>query len=73
MESQKRSNRNLPGVTIAYFLIYVVWGSTYFFIGVALKDFSPFLLGALRFAAAELMTSLGFVICGENVYLRKVS
>ena len=49
MESQNRSNRNLPGVIIAYFLIYVVWGSTYFFIGVALKDFSPFLLGALRF------------------------
>ena len=51
MESQNRSNRNLPGVIIAYFLIYVVWGSTYFFIGVALKDFPPFLLGALRFRA----------------------
>ena len=55
MESQNRSNRNLPGVIIAYFLIYVVWGSTYFFIGVALKDFSPFLLGALRFTAAGLI------------------
>ena len=49
MKSQNPSKRNLPGVIIAYFLIYVVWGSTYFFIGVALKDFSPFLLGALRF------------------------
>ena len=42
MKSQNPSKRNLPGVIIAYFLIYVVWGSTYFFIGVALKDFSPF-------------------------------
>lgn len=39
-------------IILAYFLIYVVWGSTYFFIGVALKDLSPFLLGALRFTAA---------------------
>lgn len=42
-------------IVVAYFLIYVVWGSTYYFIGVALKGFSPFLLGALRFAAAGLI------------------
>lgn len=30
MKSQNPSKRNLPGVIIAYFLIYVVWGSTYF-------------------------------------------
>ena len=35
-------------VAIAYFLIYVVWGSTYYFIGVALEGFPTFLLGALR-------------------------
>lgn len=39
-------------IIIAYFLIYVVWGSTYYFIGVALKGFPPFLLGALRFTVA---------------------
>ena len=39
-------------IIIAYFLIYVVWGSTYYFIGVALEGFPPFLLGALRFTAA---------------------
>ena len=27
-------------IVIAYFLIYVVWGSTYYFIGVALKRLS---------------------------------
>lgn len=48
-------NTTLPptaSIILAYFLIYIVWGSTYFFIGVALKDLSPFLLGALRFTAA---------------------
>lgn len=49
---------------VAYFLIYVVWGSTYYFIGVALRDFPVFLLGALRFSAAG---ALLLIIC----YLRK--
>lgn len=42
-------------ILVAYFLIYVVWGSTYYFIGVALKGLPPFLLGAFRFTAAGLL------------------
>ncbi|MDU1892692.1 MAG: EamA family transporter [Dysgonomonas sp.] len=42
-------------IIIAYFLIYVVWGSTYYFIGVALKGLPPFLLGAFRFTVAGLL------------------
>ena len=72
MESQKRSNRNLPGVIIAYFLIYVVWGSTYFFIGVALKDFSPFLLGALRFTAAGLILLGICYLRGERIFKKSL-
>ena len=53
MERPEQSH--IAGIIIAYFLIYVVWGSTYFFIGVALKDLPPFLLGALRFTAAGLI------------------
>lgn len=39
-------------VVIAYFIIYVVWGSTYYFIGVCLRDLPPFVLGAVRFSVA---------------------
>ncbi len=52
----------------AYFLIYVVWGSTYYFIGVALREIPTFLLGALRFSIAGLLL-LG--ICawrGEKIF-----
>lgn len=48
------------GVLVAYFLIYVVWGSTYYFIGVALKGLPPFLLGAFRFTLAGLIL---LVVC----------
>lgn len=51
-------------IVIAYFLIYIVWGSTYYFIGIALKEFPTFLLGALRFSIAGLLL---LAIC----YIRK--
>lgn len=72
MERKCKVDRNLAGILIAYFLIYVVWGSTYFFIGVALKDFPPFLLGALRFTMAGIIL-LG--IChlrGEQVFRKSL-
>lgn len=63
---------NLTSILLAYFLIYVVWGSTYFFIGVALKDFPPFLLGALRFTMAGIIL-LGLChLRGERVFRKSL-
>ena len=56
-------------VITAYFLIYVVWGSTYYFISVALEGLPTFLLGALRFSAAGLLLLLFCGTCRhENVF-----
>lgn len=55
-------------IIAAYFLIYVVWGSTYFFIGTALVDFPPFLLGALRFTIAGSSVLFLCHIRGERVF-----
>ena len=57
-------------ILIAYFLIYVVWGSTYFFIGVALKGLPPFLLGAIRFSIAGLIL-LGWCFARGEPVLKK--
>jgi drug/metabolite transporter (DMT)-like permease len=62
------TGRMRAGIVFAYFLIYVVWGSTYWFIGVALEGLPPFLLGALRFSTAGIML---LAICrwrGERVF-----
>lgn len=56
------------GIILAYFLIYVVWGSTYYFIGVALHGFPPFMLGALRFCAAGLILLAVCALRGERVF-----
>lgn len=48
-------NASTLAIIIAYLLIYVVWGSTYFFIHIALQGFNPFLLGAIRFTTAGIL------------------
>lgn len=58
-------------VAAAYFLIYVVWGSTYYFIGVCLHDFPPFMLGTVRFAVAGLALLAVCRLRGERL-LRRV-
>jgi len=55
-------------VIFAYFLIYVVWGSTYYFIGYALNDFPPFLLGAIRFSIAGVILLAWRYYKGVNVF-----
>jgi hypothetical protein len=52
MIRRRKTGKMAGKIIIAYFLIYVVWGSTCYFTGVALEGFPPFLLGALRFTAA---------------------
>src|SRR6188768_3276550 len=42
-------------VYLAFAAIYIIWGSTYFFIRVALDGFPPFLLGGIRFLVASAL------------------
>ncbi len=74
LDKSKDMNRftakDRPAVIAAYFLIYVVWGSTYYFIGVALQGFPTFLLGALRFSAAGLLLLGVCAVRRERVFHR---
>lgn len=63
-----RLKRQTIGILIAYFLIYVVWGSTYYVIGLALQDLPPFLLGTLRFSTAGLILLGLCIVRGELVF-----
>lgn len=39
-------------IVFAYLVVYIVWGSTFFFIEKALNSFPPFVLGSIRFMLA---------------------
>jgi hypothetical protein len=49
MSSSTEKSTPILMVVLAFATVYTVWGSTYFFIQVAVKDFPAFILGALRF------------------------
>ena len=67
-ESTTKKEPGRLAVILAYFLIYVVWGSTYYFIGVALRGFPPFLLGGLRFSAAGILMLTFIRIRREGIF-----
>ncbi|WP_207421466.1 EamA family transporter [Desertivirga brevis] len=66
------STKNTPApislVVLAFAIVYIVWGSTYFFIQKAIHGFPPFILGALRFAVAALIMLLWCLYKGEKVF-----
>src|SRR5450432_168408 len=61
-----KSPRTLQ-VVLAYLTVYIVWGSTYFFISRALRGFPPFLLGAIRFIIAGLLMMIWAIWKKENL------
>ena len=58
-------------VILAFATVYIVWGSTYFFIQKAVNGFPPFLLGAIRFIIAGLLLLGWSLIRGEKVFVKE--
>ena len=57
-------------VIIAFATVYIVWGSTYFFIRMAEQGgLPPFLLGAVRFTLAGILLMVWCVIKGEKIFV----
>ncbi|WP_084163939.1 EamA family transporter [Olivibacter sitiensis] len=55
-------------VLVAFAIIYIVWGSTYFFIKLALESFPPYMLAFLRFGFASLMMLGWCLVKGERLF-----
>lgn len=51
---------------LAFATVYLVWGSTYFFIQIAVRHFPPMMLGAHRFLLAGILLMGWCLIKGEN-------
>lgn len=68
MESNQNKSASTLMVVLAFATVYIVWGSTYFFIQKALAGFPPFLLGLFRFIAAGLIMMTWCVMKGEKIF-----
>jgi drug/metabolite transporter (DMT)-like permease len=54
-------------VLLALFTVYVVWGSTYYGLRIALRSFPPFWLGAVRFVLAGGLLMLALRLRGVRL------
>jgi drug/metabolite transporter (DMT)-like permease len=55
MNNTNKKEASAVMVIIAFATVYLVWGSTYFFIQKAVHDIPPFIVGTLRFFTAGLL------------------
>lgn len=68
-----RDKQNTPStrhIIFAYLVVYIVWGSTFFFIETALRSFSPFVLGSIRFIIAGSLLMGYCFLKGYKLYAR---
>ncbi|MCH5717519.1 EamA family transporter [Niabella hibiscisoli] len=55
-------------VILAFAAVYIIWGSTYFFIEMAVKHIQPMVLGAVRFIIAGIIMMIWVAIKGESIW-----
>lgn len=58
-------------VLIAFATVYIVWGSTFFFIRMAVHGFPPMLMGAMRFTTAGLLLLGWCIYKGDKIWNKK--
>ena len=70
MSNTPTANKNASTAMViaAFATVYIVWGSTYFFIGKAVQHIPPMLMGALRFLTAGLILITWLGIKGHKIF-----
>ena len=71
MQQNQTQPAPLALVITAFTIVYIVWGSTYFFIQASEKGFPPFLLGTLRFSASGFILFAWCALKKEKLFLKK--
>ncbi len=71
MNTLNKKNAPLLMVILAFAIIYIVWGSTYFFIQKAIIGFPPLLMGAIRFLAAGTLMLGWSMLRREKLVVKK--
>jgi len=72
MQQSTTQKSNAMMILIAYAVVYIVWGSTFFFIEKALHSFTPFVLGSLRFLTASIILMAYCKIKGYKLFNKKI-
>lgn len=63
--------RNTPLIILAFFSIYVIWGSTYLLNKIAVTELPPFMLASIRFISAGLIIFFIAKLMGLSLSITK--
>src|SRR5690606_14796608 len=58
-------------IILAFFSIYVIWGSTYLFNKIAVAELSPFMLASIRFLSAGIIIFIISLISGMSLRITR--
>lgn len=58
-------------VIVAFATVYIVWGSTYFFIQMAIQGIPAMLMGAMRYTIAGLLMLGWCALKGDKIWVKK--
>lgn len=64
-------SNNTVLIVLAFFSIYVIWGSTYLFNKIAVGELPPFMLASVRFVSAGLLIFIISKIIGISIKIKK--
>ena len=65
------SNRKGLLIVLAFFAIYVIWGSTYMLNKISVQELPPFMIAAVRFLSAGLLIFLIAKLIGLSIGITK--
>ena len=64
-------NKNTTLIVLAFFAIYVIWGSTYLFNKIAVDEIPPFFLAGIRFVTAGILIFGIAALTGKSIKISK--
>jgi drug/metabolite transporter (DMT)-like permease len=64
-------SQNTLLIILAFFAIYVIWGSTYMLNKVAVNELPPFMLAAVRFISAGILIFIIAILSGKKITISK--
>jgi drug/metabolite transporter (DMT)-like permease len=65
------TKNNVVILALAFFAIYVIWGSTYLFNKIAVNELAPFMLASVRFITAGSLIFIIALMAGVSIKITK--
>ncbi len=70
-ESTMSNSKNTTLIVLAFFSIYVIWGSTYLLNKIAVAELPPFMLASIRFIIAGILIFIIAKLMGKSLAITK--